>query len=222
MQATERPIVRSFRAKWIREAVKHVAAGGHAVVWETPSRVRLVFPMPDASDVGDLGAWSIYDIGKERWTRNKKGPYKGFGSAIVPKDCHEIVTRRAERDSIFKGAVRKVRFDCLECGACCRDNEVVLEKDDVERLEKAGKGALARAPYAKKKNGRVVLTLLASKRCRHLARDNKCKIYPARPDACSSFPVASECCMFAREEEFGWVDGYRSPTRERPQVIQLS
>ena len=51
------------------------------------------------------------------------------------------------------------------------------------------------------------MTLLKSKDCRHLGKDNKCAIYAIRPDACSEFPVASECCLFAREEEMGIYDG---------------
>jgi Fe-S-cluster containining protein len=43
--------------------------------------------------------------------------------------------------------------------------------------------------------------------CRHLGKDNKCAIYPIRPDACSQFPMGSECCLFAREEELGILDG---------------
>jgi len=218
-----RPIVRSFKAKWTSEAVKHVARGGHAIVWETPSRARIYFPTPKKGDIGDLGAWSAHDLGRTRWTKVTSGPFKGKGSTVVPSDCVEIVKRRAERDSIFPGAVREIAFDCLECGACCRDNEVILDPKDVKRLQKGGFGAFTKAPYAKKKDGRIVLTLLPSKRCRHLAKDNTCGVYVARPDSCSSFPVGSECCLYAREEEFGWVDGFREKTKRgvKQKVVQL-
>jgi Fe-S-cluster containining protein len=53
----------------------------------------------------------------------------------------------------------------------------------------------------------VVLVLAKNKDCKHLARDNKCGIYALRPDACSHFPVGSECCLSAREEEMGIIDG---------------
>jgi len=55
-----------------------------------------------------------------------------------------------------------------------------------------------------------VLVLRKDKRCKHLADDNKCGIYPIRPDACSTFPVGSECCLSAREEEMEIVDGLAS------------
>ena len=52
--------------------------------------------------------------------------------------------------------------------------------------------------------------LLVQNRCKHLGDDNRCGIYPIRPDACSTFPAGSECCLSSREEEMGIVDGARS------------
>ncbi len=49
--------------------------------------------------------------------------------------------------------------------------------------------------------------LAKSKDCKHLGSDNKCAIYAIRPDACSTFPAGSECCLSSREEEMGIVDG---------------
>ena len=201
-------------ARAAREIAAHVRGGGHAVVWERTAsgrkRAHLVFPPPKEDDDQDFAVWSLLDMGKSgRWTTIERGPLKGFGTSVVPNDCHEIVRHRAERDSVHEGTQREVDFDCLACGACCKDNDVVLHDVDVERFRKGGRADLARPPYAKKKDGKLVLTLLASKNCRHLESDNKCAIYALRPDACSTFPVASECCLFAREEELGIVDGAR-------------
>jgi uncharacterized protein len=86
-------------------------------------------------------------------------------------------------------------------------NEVILERRDLLRWKRRGLQHLARAPWARRRaDGRVVLLLTKGGRCRHLARDNKCKVYEARPAACSEFPPGSECCLFAREEELGVVD----------------
>jgi hypothetical protein len=87
---------------------------------------------------------------------------------------------------------------------------VILEDEDLERFAKAGRSELARRPYARKEDGRVVLTLRRDRDCKHLAADNKCGIYEIRPNACSTFPMGSECCLFAREEELGLVDGVPS------------
>lgn len=210
MTIVQRPIVRSFSAKHAQRCRDHVRAGGHAVFWENPTRAFLVLPVPDADDPSDLALFSILDLLKQRWNVPKTGPFRGLATCLVPKDCHRIVKERAWRDSVFPGATRKVDFDCLKCGACCKDNEVLLEDVDLQRFRDAGRVDLTRAPLTRKRaDGKVVLTLLKSKRCRHLRVDLKCSIYAIRPDPCSSFPVASEGCLFARFEAFGWVDGAR-------------
>ncbi len=202
-----RPIVRQFKSKFVREIAEHVRGGGHAVVWESPSRARLVLPVPKPKDEHDLSMWSLLDLGKQRWKVIPRGALRGFATALVGRDCHEIVRHRAERDSIFEGPTRTLELDCLECGACCRDNEVVLLDVDVARFAEARRPELARPPYTKKKDGKLILRLLRSKDCRHLGDDNKCGIYAIRPDACSTFPMASESCLYSREEELGLVDG---------------
>ncbi|MGO9712222.1 MAG: YkgJ family cysteine cluster protein [Polyangiaceae bacterium] len=209
-----RPIVRQFKSRFTREIAAHVRGGGHAVVWESVApgeraRANLVFPLPKDDD-HDLAVWSLLDMGKSgRWKRIERGPLRGFGTSLVPSDCHAIVRHRAERDSIHEGAVRAMELDCLECGACCKDNEVVLHDVDIARFRDAGREDLTKPPYARKKDGTLVLTLLASKNCRHLESDNKCAIYAIRPDACSMFPMGSEPCLFSREEELGVVDGVK-------------
>jgi hypothetical protein len=184
-----------------------VRGGGHAVVWETPSRARLVVPKPNDDDVTDLGYWSILDLGKTRYRVIDKGPLKGFATTPIPDDCFDIVARRAERDSILPGPTRELELDCLECGACCRDNQVQLFDVDLQRFRDGGRADLTKPPYTRKKDGKLILTLLRSKSCRHLADDNKCGVYAIRPDACSQFPAGSECCLYARESELGLVDG---------------
>ena len=208
MAEVTRPIVRSFQARFVREAARHVRGGGHAVVWDAPSSARLVVTKPDKDNESDLGRWSMLDLGRWRYTIVKTGALKGLAFMRVPRDCLDIVRHRAERDSILPGPTRNVSFDCLACGACCRDNRVILEKVDLERFRRANREDLAKKPYARReKDGRIVLVLRQDKRCKHLARDNRCDIYELRPDSCSTFPVASECCLFAREDELGLVDG---------------
>jgi hypothetical protein len=202
-----RPVVRQFKAQYLKEVARHVRAGGHAVVWESPKRARLVFPPPKKGDEGDLALWSLLDLGKSRWTTIEDGPLRGLGHSPVPRDCLEIVRHRAERDSIHEGALRNIDLDCLECGACCKDNEVILNAKDVARFKKGGRPELALPPYTRKKDGTLYLRLLKSKDCRHLMSDNKCAIYELRPFACSEFPVGSEPCLFSREEELGVTDG---------------
>ena len=81
-------------------------------------------------------------------------------------------------------------------------------KPCIDRFKAAGRGDLAKAPYARRdKEGKLVLTLLESKRCRHLQDSNRCGIYAIRPHSCSEFPMGSECCIFAREDILKLHDG---------------
>lgn len=185
-------------------------AGGHAVVWIAPRKARLVFARPAGKDEDDLGYWSVLDLGRTDYRLARRGPFEGLAYIPVPHDCYAIVRARVVRDSIHPGATRAIDLDCLDCGACCKDNRVILDDVDVERFQKAGRGDLARPPYAKRDDGSIVLVLRKDKCCKHLAADNKCGIYGIRPDACSTFPVGSECCLSSREEEMGIVDGAAS------------
>ena len=205
-----RPVVRSFRAPYFEEAAEWVRAGGHAVVWIEPRRARFVFARPAGKDEDDLGWWSLLDMGRNEYRVAKRGPFRGMAWARVPHDCYFILRDRVVRDSIYERATRAIELDCLECAACCKDNRVELEDADVERFERAGRADLARPPYAKTDDGRVVLVLRRDKRCKHLAEDNRCGIYEIRPEACSTFPAGSECCLSSREEEMGIVDGARA------------
>lgn len=205
--AVMRPVVRSFTIRFAKDAAAYVRKGGQAIVWDSEKRARLFFSAPDG-DPADLGAWAAYDLGRHRWQVHARGTFSGLASVRVPADCLWIVTRRAERDSVHAGPRRRVAFDCTKCGACCRENEVVLGARDVARFKRAGRDELAKRPYARRRNdGRLVLTLLRNKRCRHLGRNLTCGIYEIRPHACSEFPMGSESCLFAREDELGKIDG---------------
>jgi Fe-S-cluster containining protein len=202
-----RPVVRSFTRPHMKRAAAWVRNGGHAVVWLAPRKARLVFPRPKDGDENDLGWWSVLDLGRSDYEIMLRGTFAGLALIAVPHDCYAIVRDRATRDAVHPDPTRTIHLDCLECGACCRDNRVELEDQDLARFEKAGRSDLARAPYAKREDGKIILVLRRDKRCKHLADDNKCGIYPIRPDACSTFPMGSECCLSSREEEMGIIDG---------------
>jgi hypothetical protein len=203
-----RPIVRAFALRWATAAAEHVRAGGHAVVWRAPKRALLVMKPPARGDALDLGRWAIFDLGLTRWRVARTGPMAGLAIVSVPRDSAEIVRGWAERDSAHPGVRRTMTLDCLACAACCVKNEVILEARDLRRWKKLALSHLSRKPWARRDaDGRIVLVLTKDKRCKHLARDNKCAIYEARPAACSEFPAGSECCLFAREEELGIIDG---------------
>jgi Fe-S-cluster containining protein len=205
-----RPVVRSYKWPYLDQAAAWVRAGGHAVVWIGSRKARLVFARPREGDEGDLGWWSVLDLGRTEYSIARRGPFEGLGYLRVPHDCYSIVRERVARDSIHANPTRELDLDCLSCGACCKDNRVEIEDQDIARFETAGRGELASLPYAKRDDGRLVLILRRDKRCKHLERDNRCGIYAIRPNACSTFPAGSECCLSSREEEMGIVDGARA------------
>ena len=205
-----RPVVRSFKWPHLEPAAAWVRAGGHAVVWLAPRKARLVFARPAGDPWADLGYWSVLDLGRTDYRVAKEGPFEGMAFIKVPHDCYAIVRDRVRRDSVHPRATRALDLDCLDCGACCKDNRVELDDVDVARFEKAGRGDLTRPPYARRDDGTLVLLLRRDKRCQHLAQDNKCGIYAIRPDSCSKFPVGSECCLSSREEEMSIIDGATS------------
>jgi hypothetical protein len=205
-----RPVVRNYTWPHRRQAAAWVRAGGHALVWASPRKARLVFARPKRGDENDLGWWSVLDLGRSEYVIARSGPFAGLAYVRVPHDCYSIVRDRVVRDSIHPEPTRRIELDCLECAACCKGNRVVLEDEDVERFKSAGRAELARPPYAKRDDGQIVLVLRKDKNCRHLGTDNKCGIYSFRPSACSTFPPGSECCLSSREEEMGIIDGASS------------
>jgi uncharacterized protein len=213
MPTVLRPVVRSFRTPHEKRCAEWVKAGGHAVFWDghpdkSKSKASLVQSIPDDDNPSDLSLFSMLDLGEDTWDEPKTGPFRGLAVVSVPKDAHWIIKRRAERDAGFPAPKHRVSLDCLACGTCCTDNEVILEPQDLARFEKAGRPELAKPPLARKSGGKIRLTLIReSKRCHHLGGDNRCGIYKIRPDSCSSFPVASECCIYARENERSEYDG---------------
>ena len=131
-----------------------------------------------------------------------------------------IIGRKIGMTSVFGPDGQNIACTVIEAGPCpvvtvrtqAADGyeavQLAFEPVRDRKLSKGELGHLAKAPYAKRhKDGRIILTLLSSKRCRHLARDNRCKVYDHRPHACSEFPMGSECCIFAREDVLDLHDG---------------
>ncbi|MGH7285053.1 MAG: YkgJ family cysteine cluster protein [Polyangiaceae bacterium] len=169
-------------------------------MWSSPKRALFVFRIPRDRD-RDLGVWSLLDLGKSRWTCVKSGALRGLATARVPIACLDIVRDRAERDSIHAGPTRREIFDCLACAACCKHNEVPLNRSDLATLRRARPELLKKPWVRRRRDGKLTLTLLRSGSCRHLEPGNACAIYELRPSPCSRFVIGSECCLSSREEE---------------------
>lgn len=81
-------------------------------------------------------------------------------------------------------------MSCLRCGACCKETEMLLSTEDIERLERKGYSKkffvrFDREGYAKLRNqqGQCVF---------YNAEKQKCKIYKDRPLGCRLYPVVCD------------------------------
>ncbi len=200
-----RPVVRSFRLAFVKHAVTWVQGGGHAVVWASERKAFLVVPQPATGNPSDYGRWAAYDLGRRRLRVASSGPFEGFGSVSLKGDDLPIVEAWSIRDGIHENPTRTMSLDCVACGACCRNNTVILDAKDMARLRAGAPQAFV--DRVRRTDGHLVLTLLPNGDCAALTHAGTCGVYEARPAACREFPAASECCLFSREEALNIVDG---------------
>jgi Fe-S-cluster containining protein len=195
----ERPIVRSFRARFSREAAAWAKRGGHSVVIASPRVMHLFFRIPRLQ--GDLGRWAALDL-RATWRAVKRGAFRGLACARIPTASMHIARAWCERDATYEGPFLTLDLDCIACGACCFHNRVELSRADVRRLRNANLEHVTRTPFARRRaDGKLALVVAKNGRCKQLERDGKCAIYTHRPDACRAFPPASEGCLYARMVE---------------------
>ncbi len=213
----DRPVWRRFDSRFHDRAVDWVRAGGAAAVvrlspqtaWRRaqPRRIDMLLRTDERGEITEAAYWALLSLEQKRWIRLSRGKGKGLGIARVQPHALDAVLDWCERDSIHPGPTRRLRYDCLECGACCHDSNVILYDEDLARFREAGRDDLLTPKYIQRRAGKVRLRFVGTGPCQHLKRDMKCRIYPIRPFNCSVFPVGSEACMAARESTHGWRDG---------------
>jgi Fe-S-cluster containining protein len=100
------------------------------------------------------------------------------------------------------------RYECDRCGACCRGTLIVdAEYLDVvrePRLLEADKNWHGKSFDSSLEELRddmkvVLLPCGTDNPCRFLASDNRCSVYPTRPNACVGMEAGDEQCQMARE-----------------------
>lgn len=100
-----------------------------------------------------------------------------------------------------------MRYECDQCGACCRNFLVEAYEIDVLREPRlaAADPNYASLPIAEaleqlQDEFRCVLIAGPGRPCAFLV-GNRCRIYPTRPNVCVAMQAGDEQCQAAREAE---------------------
>lgn len=179
-------------------------AGGFAAVFYPKGDIKLLLPRARDGALTEMSLWALLALEIRRWGSARSGSARRLAAVRVKKRHRSIIREWCERDAGQPESTRTMELDCLSCGACCRDNRVVLEPPDLARW-RAERPELLGPAYVRRSNGTVLLKL-AEGACVHLGKGNRCQVYPLRPDNCSEFPVGAEPCLAARLETLGIVD----------------
>ena len=100
-----------------------------------------------------------------------------------------------------------LKYECDQCGACC-SGKLIVQAEELDVLREprlieadshyAGKGVDEVLTLLRQDFGRVV-TLSCGQSCPFLDPDNRCSIYPTRPNDCVDMQAGDEQCRYARE-----------------------
>ena len=88
------------------------------------------------------------------------------------------------------------RYECDRCGACCK--QLIVEIDELDLVREPRLIPLAQA-FRVPDGMELRADDGGSQRpCPVLGPDNRCTIYPTRPNCCVAFRAGSEQCQMAR------------------------
>lgn len=98
------------------------------------------------------------------------------------------------------------RYECDQCGACC-EGYLIVEADELDLLREP-RLIEADRYYQQMTVSQVVqlfqtevgraIHLSCGQKCKFLAEDKKCSIYPTRPNVCVGMQAGDEQCQEAR------------------------
>ncbi|MCH7725096.1 MAG: YkgJ family cysteine cluster protein [Planctomycetes bacterium] len=102
------------------------------------------------------------------------------------------------------------KYECDQCGACCK--HLIVEADDLDLLREprliesdphwAGKMSDRVLTELQNDFGKaLVIACGANRPCTFLGADDRCSIYPTRPNACVAFEAGDEQCQEARRAQ---------------------
>jgi hypothetical protein len=91
------------------------------------------------------------------------------------------------------------KIDCLSCANCCKTTVTTFTEEDINRASNylGMSKKLFKSQYLISDQDEYTTI---NTPCPFLLQDNKCKIYDARPHACSSFPHLNRKKFFNRKK----------------------
>jgi len=124
----------------------------------------------------------------EQWKNkqsSKAGEHKAFLKSIKKRKKLDALTGK-----IHKQVFNEV--DCLQCANCCKSIPPIVKKGDTKRIAKHLN--LSEIEFSEKyllvdEDGDTVIN---SSPCPFLEKDNSCRIYHYRPNACRAYPHTAE------------------------------
>lgn len=198
---------RPFERSELEAAARYARRGGGALLVGERGGSKSVLFRPDAADEPSLlVSWALKDLHAERWRKvGGRGAAAGFALAPIPAARRWVAATWLERDRAHEGPTRLLPIDCMTCAACCHDNAVLLEPNDLLRWKRAKRDDLMGGGFVERRGRGQYLRLAESGACQHL-NGTLCGIYPVRPFNCRAFPAGTEPCLFARRDRFGMTD----------------
>jgi Fe-S-cluster containining protein len=96
-------------------------------------------------------------------------------------------------------------YECDKCGACCK-GILIVETDDLDILREPRlidadphhRGKSVAQVVSEIRNEMKAVVIACGHSCSFLAADNRCTIYPTRPNVCVAFEAGDEQCQEAR------------------------
>ncbi len=216
----ERPVWRRFSPRFVARAAAWAKKGGAAAVLDGRGALVVVLPTDARGRATTFARWAMWSIDERVIRRARTGPFEGLRVVPLAGGPATAVLDWCERDAMHEGPTRTLSLDCLACGACCHDAEVLLDERDLDRYRRAGRPDLAGDERVERRpDGTVALRLVtasplarwpglrAKRRCPELQPDLRCASYRLRPDNCRAFLRGSEACLAAREDTLSLRDG---------------
>jgi uncharacterized protein len=206
VQIVRRPVWRSFRPEFLGRAILHVKGGGFSALFFRNGTIKMLLPLKRDGSLTEMARWALLSLEIRRWGHSRTGPLSKIAAINVKRGDRAVLREWCERDAVHPQSTHRIRLDCRRCGACCRDNRVVLEAPDLAKWTRRGRTDLFGRAFVRTSKGVKLLRAAANGACVHLGRGNRCAIYRLRPGNCSAFPVGAETCLAARLDTLGIVD----------------